>query len=73
MINFKLKSATEGEPYIELNKLLKATQMAENGAWANQLISGGNVKVNGTVDTRKRAKIYKGFVVEVNKNQIQVE
>ncbi len=73
MINFKLKTNEEGEPFIELNKLLKATQIAENGAWANRLIAEGNVLVNGLVDTRKRAKIYKGFVVVVNKNVIQVE
>lgn len=73
MIHFQLQPSSKGESFIELNKLLKATRLVESGAVANQLITLGKIKVNGEIDTRKRAKIYKGFMVEFGENQIIVE
>lgn len=53
------------EEYIELIKLLKATQIAESGAMAKGLVEDGEVRRNGEVETRKRAKIRKGETIEV--------
>jgi ribosome-associated protein len=56
--------AEKGE-YIELQQLLKLTNLAETGGQAKVLIQGGEVKVNGLVETRRRRKLYVGDTVEV--------
>jgi ribosome-associated protein len=71
-IEFKLKEGNEESAFIELNKLLKATQICSSGAMANHYITDGLVKLNGNVDTRKRAKIRRGDSVVVEKTTIIV-
>jgi len=46
----------EGD-YIELFKLLKATNVCASGGEAKMLIEEGEVFVDGVVETRKRRKI----------------
>ena len=58
--------------YIQLNQLLKLLGWAETGSEANNLIAGGNVKVNGEIELRKRNKIYPGFSVEFNLEEVKV-
>lgn len=53
----------EGD-YIELCDLLKVTGLAASGGEAKQLIADGNVKVDGSVELRKRCKTKAGSVVE---------
>ncbi len=73
MIEFTLRPSPDSEePFIELNKLLKATQVAENGSMANMLISTGKIWVNGKIDTRKRAKIRKGDKITYETVTIEV-
>ena len=72
MIEFKLKTGDKEDEYIELNKLLKATVVCESGAAANQCILEGMVKLNGKIDTRKRAKIRKGDQVQFDNTVIKV-
>lgn len=60
------------EEYIELIKLLKATQVAENGAMAKALVEDGEVIRNGEPESRKRAKIRKGEVIKVLGQTIKV-
>lgn len=59
MIEFKLT-----EEYIELIKLLKVTRIADSGAMAKVLVEDEEVKRNGQVELRKRAKITKGEIIE---------
>jgi ribosome-associated protein len=61
------------EEYIELFKLLKVMGVAESGAYAKTLIEEGQVKRNGEVETRKRAKIVSGERVEVGDEVIEVK
>ena len=61
------------EEYIQLNQLLKAMAWCSNGAEANAMIDGGQVKVNGEVELRKRNKIRKGFKVEFNDQAVITE
>ena len=61
------------EEYIELFKLLKVTGVAESGAQAKMLIEEEQVKRNGEVELRKRAKIVSGEIIEVGDEQIEVE
>lgn len=68
-IVFKIK---EDEEFIELIKLLKATNVAESGAMAQILVAEEEVKRNGEVELRKRAKIRRGEVIEVLSQEIEV-
>lgn len=73
MITFAIKDSEDGtEPYIELNKLLKVTQVSNSGAMSNQMITDGIVLVNGEVDTRKRAKMRRGDKVQLEDIMIEV-
>ncbi len=58
--------------YIELIKLLKATQVVENGAMAKAVVEDGLVYRNGELETRKRAKITPGEVITLWDNEIIV-
>lgn len=49
--------------YIELDKLLKATGLADSGGQARAFITDGQVRVDGQVDLRKTAKIRAGQTV----------
>ena len=66
-INFDLR----GE-YIELDKLLKATGLAESGGAARMMISEGLVHVDGRDESRKTAKIRAGQVVALHGARITV-
>ena len=51
--------AIRGE-YIQLDQLLKATGLCDSGGSAHAAIAEGRVRVDGAVDTRKRAKMHPG-------------
>lgn len=59
--------------YIELIKLLKAAGLCSMGSDAKYLVSNGNVKVNGVVDLRLRAKIKPGDKVELQNVEVLVQ
>ncbi|HBN04620.1 MAG TPA: RNA-binding protein [Bacteroidales bacterium] len=60
------------QEYIHLIQLLKATNMVDNGALAQELVVEGEVKVNGEVEYQKRKKIRKGDKVEIWEEIIEV-
>ena len=62
----------EGNDFIELNNLLKATGLCESGGRAKTLIADGQVKVDGTIELRKRCKIRKGQRVEYDGQVINI-
>ena len=68
----KMKFELE-ETFIELFKLLKVTGVAESGAQAKMLIEESQVKRNGEIELRKRAKIIAGEKIEVGDEVIEVE
>lgn len=51
--------------YIQLSQLIKAVNIAANGAEAGIMVDDGVVKLNGEPESRKRAKIRVGDVVAV--------
>ena len=61
-----------GKEFIELCDLLKVADLCESGGAAKHCIAAGEVKVDGVVDTRKRAKIKKGQVFEFQGEKIKV-
>ena len=69
-IYFKIR---EGEDFIQLIQLLKASNVVESGGLAQILVMEGEVKRNGEVELRKRAKIKRGEKVEVQDLLIIVE
>ena len=68
-ITFKLKN---GEDYIQLLMLLKIKQMAQTGGHAKIIIENGLVKVNGEIEFRKRKKLRKGDLIELDNSIIEI-
>lgn len=62
-----------GAEYIELIKLLKLLHLAQSGGHAKIMVEEGEVKLNGEVEFRKRAKLRPGDVVETSGKQIRIE
>lgn len=60
------------EEYIELIRLLKLLQIAESGGMAKVMVENGDVLRNGVQEFRKRAKIVKGDVIEINGNTVHI-
>ncbi len=67
-INFTI----EGE-YIELIQLLKAIGLAQTGGHAKMIVNEGLVNRNGEIETRKRAKLISGDIIEVVDYKIILE
>jgi ribosome-associated protein len=51
---------------IRLDQLLKRLDIAQTGGHAKMLIQGGEVLVNGEVETRRGKKIHAGDSIEVD-------
>lgn len=51
--------------YIKLDQFLKQIQMAASGGHAKVMVQGGEVQVNGEVETRRGRKLVTGDRVEV--------
>lgn len=62
-----------GAEYIELIKMLKLLRIAESGGQAKLLVEDGEVKLNGQPESRKRAKLRAGDVVEIFGEKIRIE
>lgn len=58
-----IRFAVRGD-HIQLDQLLKATGLCESGGAAHAAIAEGRVRVDGVVDTRKRAKLRPGQRVD---------
>ena len=51
---------------LRLDQFLKLSGISESGGRAKLLIQGGEVQVNGEVETRRRRKLVMGDLVEVD-------
>ncbi|MEE4197275.1 MAG: RNA-binding S4 domain-containing protein [Bacteroidales bacterium] len=70
MIYFTLEENSE---FIELIKLLKVTNICSSGGEAKHLVEMGEVKLNGVVESRKRAKLRAGDKIEVFDERIEIK
>lgn len=68
MIELKL----EEKPHIDLCDLLKVAGLCDTGGAGKHIVASGEVKVDGTVELRKRAKIRAGQVVEYKGQKVKV-
>jgi ribosome-associated protein len=64
--------ALRGE-HITLDALLKATGLAHSGGGAKVLITEGQVRVNGEVDTRRGRKLRAGDVVQFGSQRVRLQ
>ena len=55
-----------------LGQALKASNFVGSGGEAKVLIQGGEVRVNGEVETRRGRRLEKGDVVEVGDERMEV-
>lgn len=62
-----------GAEFIELIKLLKLLHFAQSGGHAKIMVDEGEVKLNGEVEYRKRAKLRPGDQVEISGKKISIE
>ena len=58
------------EEYIELFRLLKYLRLSETGGHAKIMVDEGMVVRNGETEYRRRAKIRKGDILEVEGKKI---
>ena len=58
--------------YITLGQLLKAADLASDGAEAKYLILDGKAKVNGETELRRGRKLYAGDTVAFGGTEIRV-
>lgn len=66
-MTFQLKS-----DFIELDNLLKVSELVSSGAEAKQCIQAKEVKVNGQAETRIRRKLRGGDSVEFRQQLINI-
>lgn len=72
-INRIVFTLREGETFIPLIALLKATNVVYSGSEAQEVVTAGMVLRNGEVELRKRAKITSGEVIFFQNYEIVVE
>lgn len=58
--------------FINLQQLLKVTNLVETGGHAKILIEEGEVWVNGEQEFRKRKKLYPGDIVKVSDEEVKI-
>ena len=57
---------------ITLGQALKAANIIATGGEAKILIQGGEVRVNGEIETRRGRKLHEGDVVEVWEERLEI-
>ncbi len=70
MINLKIR---EKDEYIKLGQALKAVGLVESGVEAKEVIQGGLVVVDGSVETQRGKKLYGGELISFEGEEIKIE
>jgi ribosome-associated protein len=60
------------EDMIRLGQFLKLAGVIESGGETKERIAGGEVEVNGEVDTRRGRQLHRGDVITVDDEDIRV-
>ncbi|GAA5533208.1 RNA-binding S4 domain-containing protein [Deinococcus aluminii] len=64
---------TEERDTIDLQDFLKLRGLVETGGEAKFRVQGGEVRVNGAVETRRRKKLRRGDIVEYAGERVRVD
>jgi ribosome-associated protein len=67
-----LEFQVQGNAFVELDNLLKLTGLCDTGGMAKAAIADGRVKIDGTVELRRRCKVRAGQTVEFSGQTIAV-
>ena len=67
-----MKAVEIQDDFIKLGQLLKLADLVSSGAEAKVVITEGQVKVNGEVETRRGKKIYPQDIVEYQGEKVMV-
>lgn len=67
-----MEEISVGPDGIRLGQLLKLANLVESGGEVRPLLAEGGVTVNGTVETRRGAKLRSGDVVAIGEARILV-
>ena len=62
----------EAKPTIQLARFLKLQGLVGSGGEAKVLIQRGDVRVNGTIETRRSRQLHPGDLVELAGRQLVV-
>ena len=57
---------------IRLGQLLKLAGLADSGGEARDLVTGGAVRVNGEVETRRGRQLHRGDVVNCGAQAVRI-
>lgn len=60
------------DEFIKLGQALKAAGFVDSGVEAKIVITNGEVKVNGAVETQRGKKLYDGDVVSFDGQEIKI-
>ncbi|UBV42957.1 RNA-binding S4 domain-containing protein [Deinococcus taeanensis] len=63
----------ERQDTIDLQDFLKMRGMVETGGEAKFRVQGGEVRLNGEIETRRRKKLRRGDIVEYAGQRVQVD
>lgn len=58
---------------IQLDQFLKLANVVQSGGEAKHLIQGGEVKLNGEVETRRKKKLHDGDIIEIFDYLLEVQ
>lgn len=58
---------------LTLNSALKLIGVADTGGQAKVMIQGGQIKVNGEVETRRKRKLHAGDIIEIGGEEFVLE
>ena len=67
------QGAAEAQNTIDLQDFLKLRGVVETGGEAKFRVQGGEVRVNGELETRRRKKLRRGDVVEYAGQRVKVD
>lgn len=68
-----MKTVTLRDDFIKLGQVLKLAGLVDSGVEAKQVITGGEVAVNGETEERRGRKLYEGDMVEYRGETVRIK
>ena len=61
------------DDFIKLGQAIKAAGLVESGVEAKEVLQGGQVLVNGQVETQRGKKLIGGEIISFNVEEVKIE